>query len=516
MSSRLRIGTLVILALWTVSPAWAQDALTRAPEVMEPYNEGVQLLAEGKFKEALGPLNAAIAADGTFPDAYLAKADAYKALKDYQNAIGVYSRALEMSSSLSTTAQSAAHNGRGESYMEMTPPDYNMAFNDFTNAVDLDRGNASALSNMGHILVNFAQDPQRGLDLLDETLSLNPQDARAYRDRGLGHAMLREFDEAEGDLQKAIETDPGDYENYWTLATIYQLQNKFAEASDAIGKAITAYKPKKRIEPKTFVMGYINRADALLRLAEMETDPAKRKAALEGVVADADAVLAEYEDRFPEAGRALYRRGRAQRLLEQYVEAVDSLTGAIQGVPLGQAIEYQSDAYLFRGICFFHIGSYDLARGDFEAASSIGNGFQDPRVFLWIGYTHHKQGDYRQAVEAYSQAISKQPDFALAHVNKGRAYMDLREYKKAIESFNNAIRSEPDVGDHYYNVGVACNKLEDFKQAEAFLKLALRKDNPQPKMYRAMATTLRGLGRDELAEQYEKQSETPAGAATGG
>ncbi|HMP08100.1 MAG TPA: tetratricopeptide repeat protein, partial [Lacipirellulaceae bacterium] len=243
-----------------------------------------------------------------------------------------------------------------------------------------------------------------------------------------------------------------------------------------------------------------------LRLAEADAEGAARTQALEGAIADANAVVDAYEDRFPETGRALYRRGRAERLLERYSDAVDSLSKAIQQVPAGQSIEYLSDAYLFRGICWYHIGSYDLARGDFEQASSIGSGFQDPRVFLWIGYTHHAQGNYRQAIEAYSNAISKAPSFALAHVNKGRAYMDLREYRKAIESFNHAIRHEPNVGDNYYNVGMAYIKLEDFEKAVEFLRLALKQENPQPKMYRAMATALRALGRNDLAAEYESQA----------
>jgi tetratricopeptide (TPR) repeat protein len=177
-----------------------------------------------------------------------------------------------------------------------------MAMNDFNNALDLDRGNAKALSNIGHIYVNFAQDPQKGLDRLDEALAINPQDARAYRDRGMGHAQLREFDQAIADVQEAVKVNPNDYETYSTLATIYLFQDKFSEASDALGEAIKTYQPKKRGDAKTFITGYIFRADARLRLGEHETDPAKKKAAFEGAVADANAVLAEVRGSLPRVG----------------------------------------------------------------------------------------------------------------------------------------------------------------------------------------------------------------------
>jgi tetratricopeptide (TPR) repeat protein len=381
--------------------------------------------------------------------------------------------------------------------------------------LDLDRSYAEALSNLGHIFVNFGGDPQQGMNYLDEALGINPQDARAYRDRGLAHAQLREFAEAIVDLQEAIKADPADYENFETLATVHLAQEQYAEAADALSQAISAYEPEHNGDPKTYLNGYILRADSRLRLAETTPDAAARQAAIEAALADANAVLADYPDRFPESGRALFRRGRAERMLERYSDAVDSFRRSIEAIPPGQGIEYASEAYLFRGICWFYIGSLDLARGDFEAASATGNGFQDPRVFLWIGFTHHKQGEYREAIEAYSQAIAKSPSFAMAHTNKGRAYMDLGDFEKAIESFNDAIRAEPDVGEHYYNVGFAYIQLEEFQTAVDFLNLALRQDDPQPKMYRAMAVALRGLGRDQLAEEYERQADS-AGAASGG
>jgi tetratricopeptide (TPR) repeat protein len=512
-----------ILTVAALAPASVHAQDVRAPEIMEPFNAGVQLLEEAagltgveqnrKYTEAIAAFQAAIDRDRLFAEAHLGKAEALKELEDYQTAAMVYSRALEINSQ-----SPLAYNGRGECFMEMTPPDYNMAMNDFNNALDLDRSYADALSNLGHIYVNFGNDPQRGMNYLDEALAINPQDARAYRDRGLAHAQLREFIEAVADLQQAIATDNTDYENFETLATIHLAQEQYAEAADALTQAIASYKDRKDVksgEPKIYLNGHILRADARLRFAETAADTDARQAAIEGALADADAVLADYPDRFPESGRALFRRGRAERMLERYSDAVDSFRRSIEAVPPGQGIEYISDAFLFRGICWFYIGSLDLARGDFEQASATGNGFQDPRIFLWIGFTHHKQGEYREAIEAYSQAIAKSPAFALAHTNKGRAYMDLQEYDKAIESFNDAIRAEPDVGEHYYNVGFAYIQLEEFQTAVDFLNLALRQDSPEPKMYRAMAVALRGLGRDQLAEEYEQQADSPD-AASGG
>ncbi len=93
--------------------------------------------------------------------------------------------------------------------------------------------------------------------------------------------------------------------------------------------------------------------------------------------------------------------------------------------------------------------------------------------------------------------------------------MDLKEFDKAIESFNSAIRSDPSVGEYYYNVGLAYNKLQDYQKASDFLNLAIHKDNPQPKMYREMAVALRGLGRNELATEYDQKAAAPPSSSGG-
>jgi tetratricopeptide (TPR) repeat protein len=482
-----------------------ESKLMRPQEAITAYEEGMKLLAEEKYKEALASFNLAIQADGTFPEAWVGKGDAQKAQDDVQSAANAYSQALNLDA-----RSAAAYNGRGECYLEFEPPMIDMASNDFSNAMELAPGNAKVLSNIGHILANYSRDAsaaQTAIRRLDDAIALNPEDARAFRDRGYAQAQLREFDKAEADIKKASEIDPGDHENYAVLANVYLFQDDYEPAVEALTKAIDAYKPKKRGEPEVFVAGYTLRADARLKLAEKEKDAKKAEETLKAVIADADAVIDKFEGRFPEEGRAYYRKGRAERMLERYSDAVNSFNRAISDIPAGQDIEYIADALMYRGICWYYMGQADLARGDFEQASATGSGYQDPRIFLWIGFTHHKQGNHRDAINSYGEAIAKSPGFALAHVNKGRAYMDLKEYNKAIECFNDAIRSEPDVGDNYYNVGFAYMQLKEYQKAADFLRLALLQKNPQPKMFSKMAEALRQLGKSELAEEYQRKAD---------
>jgi tetratricopeptide (TPR) repeat protein len=473
--------------------------MIRDPATEEMYNRGIQLLGEEKPKEALAEFNRALAGDPTYVEAYIGRGDALLATEDYQAAVISYSRAIEIDQN-----SASAYNGRGEASLKVGQVD--AASTDFARALELDPSNPTILSNLGHILINYARDPQGALRRLNDAIAGNDQDARAFRDRGFAHAMLQDFKAAEADLRRAAELEPDNHGNFAVLANIFLFQDNFAAANEALGQAISAYKPEKPADPKIYLSGYLSRADGWIRIGDKATDRQTAETAYLNAIADAGAVINDNPDRFPEAGMAHFRKGRAQRMLQQFSEAVDSFTLAIEGIPTGQDPQYLADAYMYRGICWYYIGSHDLARGDFEQASAVGAGFNDPRVFLWIGFTHHQEGDYRDAIEAYSEAIAKSPKFSLAHTNKGRAYMDLEEYRPAIKSFNDAIRSEPSVGEHYYNVGFAYAQLEDWTKAEHFVNIALRKKDPQPRMYRLMATVLRERGRTDLANEYESKA----------
>jgi len=485
----------------------ADEGLVRDPEAVAAYDQGKQLVAEGRFKEAVAAFNRASQIDVGWAEPFIGKGDALKELGDYVPAAAAYTSAL-------TANQNSveAYNGRGEAMLELQQID--AAMQDFSAALELDPGNAEVLSNVGHVLANFSRDPVQAIRRLDDALALNPDDARAYRDRGYAHVLLREVDKAQADMQKAIELAPDDFANYAVAASMLLLQDMHAPAIEMLNKAIETYKPEKSGDPTIYLDGYLSRADAWLKLGEKEPDAAKANAVFENVIRDADAVLAVYKDRFPYSGSAYYRKGRAQRMLQDYSAAIDSLTDAIQSAQ-GQDVAYMSEAYLYRGISWFNLEEPELARGDFEQASATGNGFQDPRVYLWIGYTYHKEGDYREAIAAYNEAIKKSATFTLAHVNRGMAYMDLREYPRAIESFNNAIRVEPNVGEHYYKTAYAYMRLGQPTKAVNFLNLALHKENPQPKMYRLMADALRELGRNELAEEYERKANAAPAQSAG-
>ncbi len=494
------LTAVAVLSLLAASQTPANAQFVRDPEAIAAYEAGNELLEQEKWDEAIDQFTNATTLDPTFAEAFLGKGEALRELEDYQSAMTSYRSAIDIDPKLAK-----AFNGRGVCSRELG--DINLALSDFSNATELDRNDADSAANYGDLLINYVGDAARAIDQLDKAIELDPENSEAFRNRGWAHTNLREFDEAIADLEKSIEIDSSDHETYTKLAAVYLFQEDYQPGIDALSKAIENYEPEESSDPDTYINGYLQRADAELNLGnQATTTPEQREQLYEAAIADADAVLAEYPDRFPEAGFAMYRRGLALRMQNRFGEAIKSITDAIQLVPAGEDGSYVAQAYLKRGICWHYQGQDSLARGDFEESASLS--FEDPLPHLWIGFTYAQDGDYRDAIENYGKAIAQSPSFALAYVNRGLAYMQLEEYNKAVDNFNEAIRSEPNEAEHFVKRGLAHMQLEEYQKAFDSFEHALLRDDQNLTACREAAKALRELGRPSLAEQYEAKAAT--------
>lgn len=498
----LSVVTSVFLLAFLAMSVDAQT--TRDPQAVAAYEEGTQLMEQEKWDEAISAFAKATEIDNTFAEAFLGRADALRELKDYSAALQFYRQAENIDPKLP-----GIYLGRGISYRELGQID--MAINDFNNALDLDRNDPEVAANLGDLLVNRTQDPTNALRVLEKAVELDPTNAKAYRNRGWAHAQLRQFDEAEADMAQSVELKDDDFETYAMQANIYLFQDKpekLLNAIDALSKAIENYKNREKQEstdPKSYVQGYLLRSDAYLKLANNpKTSEAKRNEYYNKVIADADSVLEEMSDQYPISGQALYRKGVAERMQGMYGEAIKAFTDAIQQLPAGDAGSYAAEAYLKRGICWHMQGENRLARGDFQQAAAID--YADPLPHMWIGFTFAEEKDYRAAIDAYGEAISRNPNFSLPYINRGLAYVQLGEYNRAADNFNEAIRVEPNNADNFLKRGLVYMKLEEFEKAYNSFHLATLNDDENAKAFEAAAKALRELGRDTAAETYASRA----------
>ena len=103
------------------------------------------------------------------------------------------------------------------------------------------------------------------------------------------------------------------------------------------------------------------------------------------------------------------------------------------------------------------------------------------------------QGRFEEAIAEYDQAISLDPQLAMAYGNRGAAYNDLGQHERAIQDHNEAIRLDPQNALTYDNRGVSYGKLGQFGRAVQDWDEAIRLD---PTF--AMAFNNRGIAYDNL------------------
>ena len=103
------------------------------------------------------------------------------------------------------------------------------------------------------------------------------------------------------------------------------------------------------------------------------------------------------------------------------------------------------------------------------------------------------QGRFEEAIAEYDQAVSLDPQLAMAYGNRGAAYNDLGQHERAIQDHTEAIRLDPQNALTYDNRGVAYGKLGQFGRAVQDLDEAIRLD---PTF--AMAFNNRGIAYDNL------------------
>ena len=88
----------------------------------------------------------------------------------------------------------------------------------------------------------------------------------------------------------------------------------------------------------------------------------------------------------------------------------------------------------------------------------------------------------------------------------------LGEYKKAVDDFSEAVRLEPTRAEHYFKRGMAYEQLGEHEKASDSFASAIELDNKHAAAYRHMAQTMQALGHADLASEYQQKADKLAPA----
>ena len=168
-----------------------------------------------------------------YPDraeGYFFRGNAKGGLKQYDEAIKDYDKAIELNSEVAVI-----YNNRGNAKNELDQ--YIEAIKDFDRAIELDPKHDLAYYNRGNTKDELELHEEAIKDY-DKVIELDPNDAAAYYNRGIAKSKLGQYTEAIKDYDKAIDLDPDDANAYFNRGNSKRKLSLYEEAVRDYDKAI--------------------------------------------------------------------------------------------------------------------------------------------------------------------------------------------------------------------------------------------------------------------------------------
>jgi tetratricopeptide (TPR) repeat protein len=235
-------------------------------------------------------------------------------------------------------------------------------------------------------------DHQKAIDLLNQSIRLDPTAEQAYNNRGIALSGLGRADEAIASLRKATELNPGFAVAHYNLGSVLQRANRLDEAADSLRQAITA-KPD-------YFDAHFHLGNALYQLRQFEAAEASYQNAVE---LRPDVAVAHFG--LASALKALQRNDEAIAVYRRAVELKPDWPEAHNS--LGNALIAQSHD--------------DEGIASFERALALKPDYADAHNNL--GVALQKQNRIAGALLSYHRCELLRPDHADLHLNMALAYL---------------------------------------------------------------------------------------------
>ena len=138
--------------------------------------------------------------------------------------------------------------------------------------------------------------------------------------------------------------------------------------------------------------------------------------------------------------------------------------------------------------------------GAVEAFSlAISKNPNEPSIYFRRGDVKMAMKDYHGAIEDYTQSIAFGPNFSVAFKNRGDAKFKLGHYLDAVTDYDNAIKIQPNFQKAFVSRGDAKNKLENYQSALEDLDRAISLKPEDAAAFKSRGDAWFGLGDFEKA-----------------
>ena len=234
----------------------------------------------------------------------------------------------------------------------------------------------------------------------DQAISINPQFAEAYGNRGVAKQALGWHHEAITDYDEVTRINPQD-------ALAYCNRGAAKHSLGLHSEAIADYDQAIRLNPE-YADAYYNRGNTKAALGRHQE-----------AITDYD--LAVHIN--PQYAVTYYNRGNTKAALGRHQEAITDYDLAVHINP-----QY-AQAYFNRGTTKVELGRHEEAIADFDQAIRIN--CQYAQAYENRGVAKGKLRRYEEAIADFDQAIRINPTLGQSYYNRGTANKEIGRYEEA-------------------------------------------------------------------------------------
>jgi len=327
----------------------------------------------------------------------------------------------------------------------------------------------------------------KALSELSAAVALDPSDVRPRFLAGLIYTSLGKYDQAQKEYQEAVRLAPDSIWALSSLADLFVLQEKMAEAASVYEKLIAS----ERSDP--------DEAGSEVLYFNLGVIYSRMGKSAEAMDAFRSAV--KLNDRYPEAHIGL---AILHEMNNGYDDAIRSYEKAISIDPANAGV------YHHLGMALIRANRYDEAVKVYQTLSKIdpkdpyayiewanvyfllkkpddaiavlrsglGLPVKDADLYTMLGYAYSlKDKVHPEALRFYNMAVELKPDSPIAHFYLGTYYDALNNSELAKSRLREAIRLDPDYDDALNYLGyMLAQEGVDLDEAVGLIKRALEQD----------------------------------------
>jgi tetratricopeptide (TPR) repeat protein len=525
-----------------------EAALTARQSEASQLDEAEALLRQGAVAEAKRRIQEDLQLHPASVAGYNLLGIACSGEKDYDGALQAFEHALRLNPNSVKT-----HNNLGNLFIAENKAD--LAQKEFETALRLDPSSNDANYNLGLLLMSkgktaaaifhlqrvrppsletqfnlvrcyfVAQQTASGLFLAKKLSAEHLDDVRLHFTLGVFLASVKEYKQAEFELEKANALQPETFEILYNLGEAYLRSHDDANAELVLTRAL-------RLKPDSPQTMYL--------LAQVDADQSKAVDALD-LLARAHKLVPEntdiifllarvsmsqnyFEDAIPllesglklapkrvdlqaALGEGYFMAGKADKAIEQFQKLI--------------ALDPSARSYAFLGLSYRRLGRFDEARKYFR--EGLKHDRHDAVCLFNLGYMEERQGNEAAADALFQQTLRYKPDFAEALLELANLRIAGKNFAEAAELLRRYVKLSQNPSTGYYKLAMVERSLHQNDAAERDLHVfqTLAKDAPTgPYPYQHLFDYLDNrselaplaktqLDLNELTDQIQKHPDQP-------